>query len=102
MAWWSRADPEVTRERELEKLQDATEHNLAMFGDRAAEQINVRGYMDTIYDSLGLNTENVLISEEVVAERQEAAATRQQRHSKRLRPHPWTERTVEPEPTAVG
>lgn len=66
--------PEVARERELEKLQDATEHNLAMFGDRAAEQINVRGYMDTIYDSLGLNTENVLISEEVVAERQEAAA----------------------------
>jgi len=63
--------PEVARERELEKLQDATEHALALFGDRAAAQINVREYMATIYDSLGVNTDKVMISDEAVQEQAE-------------------------------
>ncbi len=67
--------PEVARERELEKLQDATEHTLALFGPEAAKEINIRGYMETIYDALGLNTESVLKPIEQVEEQQ---AQRQQ------------------------
>jgi len=58
--------PEVTRERELERLQGATEHNLALFGDQFARLVDIRGYAETIYDNLGINTTNVLKSTEIV------------------------------------
>jgi len=58
--------PEVTRERELEKLQQATEHSLALFGEEALKEYNVRGWLDTVFDNLGINTTNVLKSIEVV------------------------------------
>ena len=60
--------PEVSRERELEKTQAAVEHSLALFGEKAVEQYNVRGYMDTIFDNLGINTTNILKSPEIVEE----------------------------------
>lgn len=77
--------PEVARERELERLQDATEHSLALFGERAVAQLNIRGYMETVYDSLGINTDSVLREEqEVEAEaqaRQQALEQAQQPQS---------------------
>ncbi len=73
--------PEVARERELEKLQDATEHALALFGDRAAAQINVREYMATIYDSLGVNTDKVMVSDEVIAEQAQREKELQEREA---------------------
>jgi len=65
--------PEVARERELEKLQAATEHTLALFGDDAKAEFNIRGYMDTLFDNLGLNTDGVLITEEQSQERKAQA-----------------------------
>ncbi len=72
--------PEVARERELEKMQAGAEHTIALFGDRAMEQFNIRGYMDTLFDNLGINTTNVLKPEEAVkaAQEEEAAAVAQQ------------------------
>lgn len=73
--------PEVARERELEKLQDAMEHNLALFGDRFARIVNVPGYSETVFDSLGVNTDRILLSEEAlakIAEQERAAIEEQQ------------------------
>ncbi len=56
--------PQVSRERELEKLQQATEHALALFGEKALQEFNVRGWLDTVFDNLDLNTDAVFISEE--------------------------------------
>lgn len=56
--------PQVSRERELEKLQQATEHALALFGDKALQEFNVRGWLDTVFDGLDLNTDSVFITAE--------------------------------------
>lgn len=61
--------PEVARERELEKLQLAVESFIILFKEEAYEEINTRGYMETVFDSLGIKTEGVLNTEKVVEER---------------------------------
>lgn len=63
--------PDVARERELEKLQGSTEHLLLLFGERFLQQMDIRGYADTIYDSVGVNTDKVLKKEEVLKAEQE-------------------------------